>query len=76
MHDKYYKIKEAVDGFNLLNNNNKSADQHVPHIHIHVFMRKKGDVSPFDILTKKIEKVKLSGGEWKEKLMKINETYL
>ena len=71
-----FKVNDKVDGFNLLNNNNKSADQHVPHIHIHVFMRKKGDVSPFDILTKKIEKVKLSGGEWKEKLMKIKSWFI
>lgn len=59
------------DGFNLLNNNNKVGGQHIPHVHIHVFIRKEGEVSPFDVLSKKVEKEKLEGAEWDKRLEEI-----
>ena len=37
------KLKEGFDGFNLVMNNFKSAGQGVPHAHIHLLPRKKGD---------------------------------
>ena len=63
------------DGFNLLNNNNKAGDQHIPHVHIHVFIRREGEVSPFDVLSKKVEKVKISEEEWNSRLAEIRSWF-
>lgn len=59
------------EGFNLLNNNNKAGDQHIPHVHVHLFIRNGGEVSPFDILSKKAEKEKISEEEWSRRLAEI-----
>lgn len=65
------KINKMVDGYNILNNNNKIGGQHIPHAHFHVFMRKKGEVSPFDILAGKDNKESLGGKEWEHRIKKI-----
>lgn len=57
-----------ANGFNILNNNGRAGNQHVPHTHIHLFMRPEGEVSPFDVLGKKVEKEKLSEHEWVKRL--------
>jgi diadenosine tetraphosphate (Ap4A) HIT family hydrolase len=59
----------------LLNNNNKVGDQHIPHVHIHVFIRREGEVSPFDVLSKKVEKVKISEEEWNSRLAEIRSWF-
>ena len=38
------KEKLGAEGINLLNNNNKIAEQEVPHYHMHIIPRYKGDV--------------------------------
>lgn len=49
-----YKIIDAVvkgtgaEGYNLLVNNNRCAGQVIPHLHIHVIPRKKGDGLRFE----------------------------
>lgn len=58
-----------MTGFNLMNNNGETAGQHVPHVHIHMFLRKQDEyASPFDILSKKIEKGELSPEDWSQRL--------
>lgn len=63
------------EGFNLLNNNNKAGDQHIPHVHVHLFIRKEGEVSPFDVLSKKIEKEKIGEDEWSKRLVQIRSWF-
>lgn len=63
-----FKSNNKIDGFNIMNNNGTSAGQHVSHTHIHLFMRKEGDLSPFDILSKKIVREKFSESEWNQRL--------
>lgn len=62
-----------ISGFNLLNNNGQNADQHIPHTHIHVFFRNKNEVSPFDVLAKKIEKQNLSQEDWNKRLFQFKQ---
>ena len=38
--------EEKAEGFNLIMNNYEVAGQIVPHVHMHVLPRKKGDVAP------------------------------
>lgn len=70
-----FRNKGRGEGFNLLNNNNKPGDQHLPHVHIHVFIRNEGDVSPFDVLSKKVEKEKLDEKEWRRRLVEIKSWF-
>jgi len=47
-------IKEnKASGFNIVNNNFKSAGQTVNHMHFHIFPRKEGDGVSFDRIVKK-----------------------
>ena len=66
-----FQKRNNAAGFNLLNNSGQAAGQHVYHGHIHVFIRAENDISPFDILSKKIEKEKLTEEEWVNRLTKI-----
>lgn len=72
---KIFQKKALAIGYNLLNNNGEVADQHIPHSHIHVLMRKEGDVSPFDILSKKIIKQSLSEEEWAKRISEIRSWF-
>ena len=51
---KVFFNNECGSGYNILNNNGAAADQHLSHFHLHLFIRKENEVSPFDILSGKI----------------------
>ena len=63
------------DGFNILNNNCSAADQHIPHFHLHLFIRKEGGVSPFDVLSKKTTTERISEEEWHGRLQQIRSWF-
>jgi diadenosine tetraphosphate (Ap4A) HIT family hydrolase len=61
-------------GFNLLSNNgSEEVDQHVPHVHIHMFVRFQNDVNPFKVLSKKIPREDLTKTEWKKRANEIRQ---
>lgn len=62
-----------IIGFNLLNNNGQDADQHIPHTHIHIFFRRRNEVSPFDILAKKVEKENINQEDWNKRLFQFKQ---
>ena len=45
VHDLYKKISNVVepDGVNVVQNNGKDAGQAIPHVHVHIIPRFKGD---------------------------------
>ena len=51
------KTKGIADGINILHASGKSAQQSVPHFHIHLFPRKEGDGIEAWPDTKYVEKV-------------------
>jgi len=57
------------DGFNVLINNNKSAGQLVPHMHIHVIPRFKGDGVRLDWTPKKYKDKEIN--DFAEKIKKF-----
>jgi diadenosine tetraphosphate (Ap4A) HIT family hydrolase len=63
------------DGFNLLSNNGQVAGQHIPHFHLHLFIRKEGETSPFDVLSKKIAVDKITKDEWDSRLKQIRSWF-
>lgn len=71
-----FNVNRRADGFNIVNNNGESAGQHIPHTHIHVFMRKYGDVSPFDILSKRKPREKLSQKKWDDRRSEIQRWFV
>jgi len=68
---KTFKRNGASDGFNILNNNLREAGQHIAHTHIHVLMRKKGEMSPFKILSNNAYREKISDKEWSARVEKL-----
>lgn len=62
-----------ASGFHILNNNGKSADQHINHAHFHVFFRNEVGVSPFDILSKKVLRHELTVDQWKNRLVNLRK---
>lgn len=69
-----YKKHFGMTGFNLMNNNGEIAGQHIPHAHIHMFLRKPDEkISPFDIISKKVERGNLSPEDWSKHLASLRE---
>lgn len=54
VHDLYQKINKKVepDGINIVQNNGKIAGQAIPHVHVHIIPRFKGDESHYQVLWK------------------------
>ncbi len=60
------------DGFNLINNNGESANQHMPHIHFHFFLRAENEkYSPLDVLSNKEPKHIMSKEDWQKNIKTI-----
>jgi len=58
---KGFKEKYHATGFNIINNNGKSGNQHVPHVHWHVLIRFDNEkYSPYDVLNGKVEREDIS----------------
>ena len=69
-----YKEHLGMTGFNLMSNNGKVAGQHIPHAHVHMFLRKPDEkASPFDILSKKGGRINLSSADWSLLLTNLRE---
>jgi diadenosine tetraphosphate (Ap4A) HIT family hydrolase len=71
-----FKEKYHATGFNLINNNGKSGNQHIPHVHWHILMRFDDEkYSPYDVLNGKIERENISIGEeeWEKRKKQITE---
>lgn len=64
-----YSKSEGCIGYNTLNNNGtKEIGQHIPHVHIHLFLRFPHEkVSPFKVLSDPSLKGKISEEEWRER---------
>lgn len=72
--EKHYN----ASGFNLITNNGKKADQHVPHVHWHSFIRSDDEpYSPYDVLNGKTtrESVSYPDKEWKNRKDKISRIF-
>ena len=70
----YKKLSANYEGYNLLTNTREAAGQHIPHLHIHMFLRKKDEInSPFDILSKKVERHVIPKDIWNENLDKFRK---
>ncbi len=73
-----FKEKYHATGFNLINNNGKSGNQHVPHVHWHILMRFDDEkYSPYDVLNGKVERENLSigDGEWSKRKEQITKLF-
>jgi diadenosine tetraphosphate (Ap4A) HIT family hydrolase len=71
-----FKEKYHATGFNLINNNGKSGNQHVPHVHWHILMRfDDEEYSPYDVLNGKVERENISIGdeEWENRKKQVIE---
>lgn len=74
-----FKQKYHASGFNLLTNNGKSGNQHVPHVHWHVLMRSDNEeYSPYDVLNGKVERENVSIGdsEWTKRKQQIQDIFV
>jgi ATP adenylyltransferase len=72
------KEKYNATGFNIINNNGKSGNQHVPHVHWHVLMRYDDEkYSPYDVLNGTVERENISIGdeEWSKRKEKITKLF-
>ncbi|MFS8158782.1 MAG: HIT family protein [Candidatus Roizmanbacteria bacterium] len=73
---KIFVIFSNAQGYHVMNNNGELADQHIPHVHFHVFFRSKDDISPFDILSKKFPRESFSEDTWNKNVEKLREISL
>jgi len=70
---RFTTSKQAI-GFNLLSNNGpEEVAQHVPHFHMHMFVRFENDVNPFKVLSKQIPREELTKTEWENRANEIKE---
>ena len=57
------------DGLNIINNNGKSANQHIHHIHFHLFLRAEDEeYSPLDVLSNKEPKHIMPKEDWQKNI--------
>ncbi len=74
-----FKEKYHATGFNIINNNGKSGNQHVPHVHWHILMRFDTEqYSPYDVLNGKFERENISIGddEWTKRKHQIKNIFM
>lgn len=68
---RFTESKQAI-GFNLLSNNgSEEVDQHVSHVHMHMFVRFLSDINPFKVLSKQIPREELTPEEWEKRSNEI-----
>lgn len=67
-----FTLSNQAIGFNILSNNGpEDVGQHVPHVHVHVFIRFQNDINPFKVLSKQLPRKQLTSTEWEEQVNRI-----